>query len=470
MMIRRCFALAIALVILLALCSCDLSEEDATQAPSEGSEEMTEYTDMPESGEGTGIGSHDDENGYHIVNKAEFVHPDGYTANHVAHSYDALDKTYQNVYTKMLDAVYCFSDKTGFYDNEYKMRPLLIDGTDYTRKDIEATLVAVIDDHPEIFWMSSNVDLEMDYEASVTNVMMNSWYKADEVVNKMKELDAAFGEFYDELPSSMSAYESEVYVYEYIIDNCVYDEDVGSSDDYDSQHPSIYNIYGVMLDKKAVCEGYSRTFDYLCGELGVDAVCICGTALDEDGKVAEDGGLHMWNAAVIDGDWYMVDATWDDWDDAEDLGNAFTYLNITDEVLSYDHITDKTYADITEEEYGKLDTYINSFVPDKCTATEYCYYQREGITMSSPDDVDALTDGFVESAEDERKSLMVNIDTDEYTAEQFGDALFEGKQPYYEAIDNANRKLGEMKLDIEADAVYYSYDERNLLILEMNYQ
>ena len=155
-------------------------------------------------------------------------------------------------------------------------------------------------------------------------------------------------------------------------------------------------------------------------------------------------------------------------DDEEEIGDAYVYLNITDQVMALDHTTDKTYAQITDDEYGLLECYINNYLPPTCTATDYCYYLREGIRMSSPD-VDALCDGIVRAAEKRSAALMINAGSDT-TAQALCDSLFDGDQPYYQAMDRANTVLTDAPLNTDADAVYYCLDDRGLIVFEMPYR
>ena len=456
----RFFALLLAFALILSLCSCNM--------PGRG-QKPKEYTDMPRLSDQ--IGMHDDSDGYHIVNCVDFSYPTGYEANRTAHSYDALENDKQReIYDKILDGVYCFSDQAGYYEGEYAMRPLKFDGVNTTYNEVEFVLIAVLDDHPEIFWMATDFDLWQIKEADAVGVTLNAYYKAAEVVEMMQRLDGSLSGFFAEMPRELSEYEREEYVYRYIIENCVYDEDV-SKDGYGDSHPSIYNLYGVMVDKNAVCEGYSRALDFLCSSIGVDTVCVGGVADTENDEDvdSEKSGLHMWNAVQLDNEWYWADCTWDDWDEDDDLGDVFYYLNVTDEIMFKDHTVDKTYKQITRDEYRGLDTYLNTFVPRDCTATKYCYYLREGVTLSAPD-AEALSDGFVSAAEKGRKSLIVVIDHDEYTPDSFANALFEGSQPYYEALDRANEKLSGVRLDADADAVYYIDDDRKMMIFEIRYE
>ena len=69
-----------------------------------------------------------------------------------------------------------------------------------------------------------------------------------------------------------------------------------------------YNIYGAMHDRKAVCEGYARSFKYIMEKVGVPCVLVPGTAENSQGKIE----AHAWNYVQIDDKWYAVDVTWDD--------------------------------------------------------------------------------------------------------------------------------------------------------------
>ncbi len=69
-----------------------------------------------------------------------------------------------------------------------------------------------------------------------------------------------------------------------------------------------YNIYGAIHDKKAVCEGYARSFKYLMEKLSVPTILVSGTAKNSEGKIE----THAWNYVKIEENWYAVDVTWDD--------------------------------------------------------------------------------------------------------------------------------------------------------------
>ncbi len=89
-------------------------------------------------------------------------------------------------------------------------------------------------------------------------------------------------------------------VHDYLVDTVEYDLEAGSN---------IYNIYGTLIDKRAVCEGYARAFKYILDDLEIPTVIACGLAKNSAG-ITE---THAWNYVQLeDGQWYAIDVTWDD--------------------------------------------------------------------------------------------------------------------------------------------------------------
>ncbi len=67
------------------------------------------------------------------------------------------------------------------------------------------------------------------------------------------------------------------------------------------------NIVGGLVDKKAVCEGYSATFQYLLQRCGIQVLFIGGEVISSNRPTP-----HAWNIVRIEGKYYYVDSTWDD--------------------------------------------------------------------------------------------------------------------------------------------------------------
>jgi len=71
----------------------------------------------------------------------------------------------------------------------------------------------------------------------------------------------------------------------------------------------------VLRSKKAVCEGYSNLYLKMCSIAKIKCQKISGYArgVGYNPLIAEDPSKsnHAWNAVLLNGNWYLVDTTWD---------------------------------------------------------------------------------------------------------------------------------------------------------------
>ena len=71
--------------------------------------------------------------------------------------------------------------------------------------------------------------------------------------------------------------------------------------DHELAYENKFDIYGALIKKFAVCEGYTKAYIYLLDKVGIKSE-IC----------TSDSLRHAWNIVYIDGVPYHVDVTWDD--------------------------------------------------------------------------------------------------------------------------------------------------------------
>lgn len=95
-------------------------------------------------------------------------------------------------------------------------------------------------------------------------------------------------------------YQKIQYVHDWLIDNLEYDETYSMTNNR--------NIYGALVNREVVCEGYAKAFKYLLDKMEIPCILVSGKAINSEGKTEK----HMWNYIRINGVWYFVDVTWDD--------------------------------------------------------------------------------------------------------------------------------------------------------------
>jgi transglutaminase/protease-like cytokinesis protein 3 len=65
----------------------------------------------------------------------------------------------------------------------------------------------------------------------------------------------------------------------------------------------------VFTTRKAVCAGYANLLAALGEVINEEIIVVTGDSRNQSGDIS--GGGHAWNAAKIEDNWYLIDATWD---------------------------------------------------------------------------------------------------------------------------------------------------------------
>lgn len=89
------------------------------------------------------------------------------------------------------------------------------------------------------------------------------------------------------------------------------DDDAEAEYDADSIFKSLDERVAIITLKRgfALCDGYARLFKSLCDFAGIKSEVITGYARTNMGS-NQFMCNHKWNAVMIDGKWYLLDATW----------------------------------------------------------------------------------------------------------------------------------------------------------------
>lgn len=177
----------------------------------------------------------------------------------------------------------------------------------------QSAVETYIYDHPEVFYINVNkmyLNIETTTKGNnVTyNVFINSGNQAnylEDGYNSKEQIDSALAEIENVKNQILSqktgdAYQDIKMVHDYLIDSVEYDTTLSN--------PDIYNIYGALVSKLSVCEGYAKSYKYLMDALGIPCVIVIGTGTNSSGQSEN----HAWNYVQINNIWYGVDTTWDD--------------------------------------------------------------------------------------------------------------------------------------------------------------
>ena len=161
----------------------------------------------------------------------------------------------------------------------------------------------------------------------------------------------------------MSEVEIVKAIHDWIVLNNTYDYstyETASGTPFNSENLNDMGFFasGTLLKNLSVCAGYAQTFSLMCGIMGIRSATTLGlvgsginwASVDFDnvfslmlsGLLTNSGniGAHSWNRVYIstpqhpEKAWYIVDCTWDDYDDGTISYNYFLKMDSDSNILS----------------------------------------------------------------------------------------------------------------------------------------
>lgn len=138
-------------------------------------------------------------------------------------------------------------------------------------------------------------------------------------------------------------------IHDWLAYTVAYDFELAARGDAANANDDAFGLTGVFVNRKAVCDGFSKAMCLLCGIEGIPCLRVTGSYVGDDGEEV----AHAWNKVKIDGVWYNVDATMDNWHAF--VGNTrydvfnHGYFLLSDEAIS-DELTGRHAQSDTDEE------------------------------------------------------------------------------------------------------------------------
>ncbi len=162
--------------------------------------------------------------------------------------------------------------------------------------------------------------LTLDYAKEPEEIMLHQKLiraKKEEILNNI-------------VNDNMTDYDKVKTVHDYIIDQTRYDRNYHIGKEVS---PESHTVYGTLINRVAVCDGYAKTMKYLLEPLDVETIVVSGKSKGMD---------HAWNIVKIENEYYHIDLTWDDpiMENGEDI-IIYDYFNLNDNDISKTHTWNK---------------------------------------------------------------------------------------------------------------------------------
>ena len=90
-----------------------------------------------------------------------------------------------------------------------------------------------------------------------------------------------------------------------------------------------------------MCQGYAESMKLLLNKIGIECIYVSSQEMN-----------HGWNIVNIDGEYYHIDATWNDTSSNKDNVTKYEYFALSDEEMSKTHTWDKSkYPSCNSDKY-----------------------------------------------------------------------------------------------------------------------
>lgn len=218
-------------------------------------------------------------------------------------------------------------------------------------------------DCPELIQISGDYFPEYsDFEQDVVSGVGFSYIMDKKQYKKAtRQLDSFFAKL-KKNTASMTELEKEKYVYDYIFNNCVYNETDTMSG----------SVYGALIKRKGRCEAICKSFMWCMSEVGIECMCVSG---EQNWNTESLYSSHSWNIVKINGEYYHLDLTVDSipLENDEKRPPNYGFFNVDDDYIS--------------EGREIYDLFTSLGVP-KCNSLKYNYHIMNGLYVDGETDTE----------------------------------------------------------------------------------
>lgn len=207
--------------------------------------------------------------------------------------------------------------------------------------DVKNAYNALYYDHPELCWLEGGYSFK-SRDGQVFTVSPNYNSLARNLSHTKQKLDEAHKSFLEGV-AGKTIYEAELIAHDRMVNQISY-----------KKNSLDQTAYAALVNKQAICAGYSRAFQLLMHSLMIPCYFVSGDATPPGKRKSL---AHAWNILCIQGEYYNLDLTWDDCFDKQKNGLiSYNFFNCTDQKFASSHRRDE----------------ISSILPN-CNGTRFAY-------------------------------------------------------------------------------------------------
>ena len=173
-------------------------------------------------------------------------------------------------------------------------------GLAYSTEIRDAITSYLLETRSELFLLDGAPTFSFYSTGELVRIKFHYQYSVAEYAAMMKKAEAAADKLLSGIVgnSDLTEVQKALLLHDRLAVHCEYDRGVKAGK---SPAPNARNIYGPLVERSGVCDGYTRTYIYLLSKVGIRSVMNRSDRLN-----------HSWNIVYIGGKPYHVDVTFDD--------------------------------------------------------------------------------------------------------------------------------------------------------------
>lgn len=327
--------------------------------------------------------------------------------------YNSLDHKQQLLYNSITAAAEGLSDESEVLRYSYDMQ------------EFQRVIGCIRADLPELFYVDFD-NLVLYHSNHRTKIGMVYLEGVDAIPAMIEEYESVVDEVMENILPSMTDYEKEIAVNDWLVDHCSYP--LGERTQLSS------TAYGALVLGQAYCDGYAYAAKQLLNKAYIDSLVVYGET---------DEVEHVWNMVEIDGSFYHLDVMWNDADIGSDGKLRFHgYFNLSDDMIRLDH---------SYENDGTLPYAV----------TDGSYYKETGCYAATKAELEEVIYSQLKKAVAEKREYIELLCPETKSNEDIG-------TPYTAALKRVNSELGYDAL-YEAFSVYDATGRDNSVTIQIYY-
>lgn len=266
--------------------------------------------------------------------------------------YGTLSEKNQKLYKAIYDGIVRHDDRIPAPQNLY------------SQKDIQTVFDAVVEDNPHLFYLDQR-QMSIGQSLLGCDVFLKYYFEMDTCRLYAQKVNEYVNAIINQSGANRmsSEYDKVKAIYDLLITKGSYDH----KDDNNNVHDLAFNhtVLGLLLEKKAVCEGIARTFKLILNAIDIKCIVVSGFA--SRGKSHQEA--HSWNIVKIDNESYHFDLTWGI-EDSDGKQINYDYFGLNDEQIKKDHW-----------DFNQVPT---------CMSKVANYFDRNGLVARKPAELDSI--------------------------------------------------------------------------------